>query len=393
MAANCVASMVEGIREVAFHPQRIPRHSKTGLDDFAYFGQNEGETAHICTKNNGRCGSAMLNYRASTPATRVCNGLPNLVSILHRRSFRSLLLNALVSIELANCHSPSTTLSHWKSDLPQCATQPDAAYLKASALVAELLQLIESTPHSYGTPPPAYTEDPDQTPPPYSTSESLACARVEIADSAPPALVGSPQIRGRDLHNAMMDTIDFGDNPGVQSRGKGAKKAAKKAQQAKWLESDNEDGAKNGEDAGNGDGGDAGGGDGGSGAGGGGGDGGGDDNNDDWGFGGGKKNKKNKKSKKQEEEEKKKQEEEEQRKKDEEQAASTSGNGGNFLSWADDANEANAEDDWAGFTTKKDKKKKGKKVISTSSTIRLHSLTPDAGHRYSSRNQYDLSIP
>jgi hypothetical protein len=174
----------------------------------------------------------------------------------------------------------------------------------------------------------------------------------------------------------MVDTIDFGDTSAVQTRGKAAKKAAKKAQQARWLDSGDEGGAKDG-DEGDGDGGNAGGGDGGSGGGGndggGGGGGGGDDNNDDWDFGG-KKNKKNKKSKKQEEEEKKKQEEEEQKKKEEEDAAAAAAsNGGNFLNWADDANEANMDDDWTGFTAtkSKDKKKRGKKASFTLYIIRF----------------------
>jgi hypothetical protein len=252
-----------------------------------------------------------------------------------------------------------------KSNLPQYATHPDAAYLKASVLVAELLQLIRSTPQSYGTPPPPYTHNPDEVPPSYSPSESLAYARAQATESAPcaPSEKTSQESAHIPGNAAMVDTIDFGDTSTVQTRGKGAKKAAKKAQQAKWLDSGDEGGGKNGDD-GDGDGGNTGGGDGGSGAGGNDDGGGGDDNNDDWDFGG-KKNKKNKKTKKQEEEEKKKQEEEEQKKKDDEKAAAA-GSGGNFLNWADDANEANMDEDWAGFTAtkSKDKKKKGKKVNS-----------------------------
>jgi hypothetical protein len=202
-----------------------------------------------------------------------------------------------------------------KSNLPQYATHPDAAYLKASVLVAELLQLIRSTPQSYGTPPPPYTHNPDEVPPSYSPSESLAYARAQATESAPcaPSEKTSQESAHIPGNAAMVDTIDFGDTSTVQTRGKGAKKAAKKAQQAKWLDSGDEGGGKNGDD-GDGDGGNTGGGDGGSGAGGNDDGGGGDDNNDDWDFGG-KKNKKNKKTKKQEEEEKKKQEEEEQKKK------------------------------------------------------------------------------
>ena len=151
-------------------------------------------------------------------------------------------------------------------------------------------------------------------------------------------------------------SIDFGSNSGLQTRGKGAKKAAKKAQQAKWLDSDNEDGGK-GADGGEGGDGDNGGGDGG----GAGGDGGGDEGGgDDWDFGGGGKKSKKKSKKKQEEEE-----EEEQRKKEEEAAGKQEDGAskGNTLDWANDANDANGDDNWGGFSTgKKDKKKKGKKV-------------------------------
>ena len=280
----------------------------------------------------------------------------------------------LCSSELPNC-SALVAETTWKSNLPQYTSHPDAAYLKASALVAELLQLIESAPRSYGSsPPPPYTQNPDEQPPPYLTSESLAYPHGHIAEAAllAPFEKSSQQSVHTPGNAAMVDTIDFGDTSGVQTRGKAAKKAAKKAQQSRWLDDGDEGGgAQNGDD-GAGDGGNAGGGDGGSGAGGNDDGGGGDDNNDDWGYGG-KKNKKNKKKKqeeeekkKQEEEEKKKQEEEEAKKKEEEDAAAAAAgdNGGNFLNWADDVNEANADDDWAGFTTTKtkDKKKKGKKV-------------------------------
>lgn len=168
----------------------------------------------------------------------------------------------------------------------------------------------------------------------------------------------------------MVDAINFGDTSGVLTRaGKGGKKGAKKTQQAKWNEPGDGEGPKNAEDGGEGDGGNAGGGDGANGAGGND-DGGGGGGEDDWDFGG-KKNKK-KKSKKQEEEEEKKKEEEEQQKLDEEAAAAAAvaapATGGNFLNWADDANEGNGDDDWTGFSTgKKDKKKKGKKVSLQSS--------------------------
>ena len=67
----------------------------------------------------------------------------------------------------------------------------------------------------------------------------------------------------------------------------------------------------------------------------------------------------------------------EERKKKEEQdaAAATSSSAGNFLSWADEANEANIDDTWAGLTTtkSKDKKKKGKKVSVPTNNMRFSS--------------------
>lgn len=238
--------------------------------------------------------------------------------------------------------------------------------MKAYALVAELLLSIPSAPKRriddssskeyYATVPQLYAD-----------TECLAHARVEAAKSAPP----TSDIReikvgkgGLLSDPSMRDPLNLGDATGIQTRGKAKKAAAKKAAQARWAGSDNEDGAKNGE--GENDGGSGGGDDGagGGGAGGNGDGGGGGDEGDDWDTGG-KGNKKNKKKAKQEEEKKKAQEEEEARKKEEEeakkkeeeQAAAT-----NTLSWANDANDANVDEEWTGFTAKKEKKKKGKKV-------------------------------
>jgi hypothetical protein len=253
-----------------------------------------------------------------------------------------------------------TQFSWTQPDLLQNPFCPDIAYLRASVLVTELLKLLTSTPHSYGNPPPPY--DPSDQPPAYLVTEDLARAHIEVDSSAPLNQISSKDDSIDHNGNGVMDdTIDFGDTTGVQSRGKKQKQAAKKAQQAKWAEDDNEEGGQNAGDGGDGNGG--GGGDDGNAGGGAGGSGGDGDNNgdgagdnDDWFGGGGKKNKKGKKSKKQEEEEK--EEEEEQKKKEEEDAGAS-----NTLNWADDANAANGEDDWtASFTTKKDKKKKGKKV-------------------------------
>lgn len=234
-------------------------------------------------------------------------------------------------------------------------------YLRAAALVAELLESLAFSSTLYDTtPPPPY--DREDSPPLYSPSEAL----VQPPAEKPGFPTSPPDLHRQSLPHQPDDgimpvSIDFDEVSGVQSRGKAAKKAAKKAQQAKWLESDNEDAGQAGADGGGGGGG---GDDNGSGAGGSGG-GGGDDNHnngddgDDW-FGGGSKKNKKKNKKKQEEEERKRQEEEDEKKKREEEDAM---GGMNTLSWADDANEANANDDWTtSFSSKKDKKKKGKKV-------------------------------
>ena len=231
--------------------------------------------------------------------------------------------------------------------------------MKAYALVAELLLSIPSSPKRriddssseeyYATVPQLCAD-----------TGCLARARVEAAKSAPP-ISDIREIKvgkgGLLSDPSMGDPLNLGDATGIQTRGAKAKKAAaKKAAQARWAESDNEDGAKNGDGENDGGGGGGGDGAGGGGAGGNGDGGGGGDEGDDWDTGG-KRSKKNKKKAKQEEEEKKAQEEEEAKKKEEEQAAAT-----NNLSWANEPNDANVDDEWAAFMGKKDKKKKGKKV-------------------------------
>jgi hypothetical protein len=226
--------------------------------------------------------------------------------------------------------------------------------LKATALVAALLDQLATYPQPYGTSSPSHaSEDHNLL---QALSDPVANAH-SLADSASVELP-SPSCSTQKPRSSFADMdfkIDFGDTAGVQTRGKkAAKKAAKVAQQAKWMESDNEGDGNAAGDGGDGGSGGNGGGDNGSGAGGdGGGDNGGGDggDEDEWAFGGGKKNKK--KTSKQ------KQEEEEQKRKEEEEAA----NAANTLSWADETNDAAVNDDWTtGFATKKDKKKKGKKV-------------------------------
>ena len=236
---------------------------------------------------------------------------------------------------------------------------------KKVSLLLELLTLITTSPELYGTPPPPYDDALLDSPPPYLTTESNAHSRVEAGNFAPSRRYElNGQHRDDPTINIMDGTLDWGTTAGFKSVGNKNKKAAKKAAQARWAGSDNEDenkgaeGADGGGGGEDGEGGGAGGnGDGGDGAGGG------DGGGDDWDFGGGKKNKKKGKKAKQEEEEKKRQEEEEAaKKKEEEEAAAANGHPANPLSWPD---EANPDDEWGGFTTSKSKKKgkKGNKVI------------------------------
>lgn len=201
-------------------------------------------------------------------------------------------------------------------------------------------------------PPPSYYDSIADEPPIYDSTDNLASVPPPYQQQElPPAYDYVPTI-ANEPGSMTIPGIDLDDTSSFRQVGgaKKNKKAQKAADQAKWAnggDEDNKEGAA-GEENGGGDAGGSNNGDGGAG-----GDGGGrGDDWNDWDTGKGKK-----KGKKSKEEEKEKQEEEEKKKKEEEEAA----NGGNALSWAD---EANADDDWGGFTTaatKKDKKgKKGK---------------------------------
>lgn len=223
-------------------------------------------------------------------------------------------------------------------------------------LVAELLYSIANTPAAYGTLPLGYHDDDFSSQDLYS-DESLARACITSDASAPLSILhspASPSLTSPSTSN-MDFGFDWGGSGGFQTRGKGKKKTT-----AAPKFSFGDDDEKKDDAGANGAGGDDGlGGSGGGGANGAGG--GGDDNNgagdddDTWGFStGGKKNKK--KTKKQLEEE----EEERKRKEEEEEAQAATANT-NALSWADDANDANANEDWTmswgGAKSKKDKKK------------------------------------
>jgi len=182
-------------------------------------------------------------------------------------------------------------------------------------------------------------------PPPYASCNAHPGARLSILGEPFP----SPK-------------VDFSilDNLRTHAKKK-AKQAAKKTQQDKWADSGDEGEKKDDEGAdGTGEGGDGAGGV--DGGGGGGDDGNGNNGGDDWdewNNTGGKKNKKKKKGKNAWEDD---DEEEERKKKEEEEtaAAAEAGVAGNDP-WGTNPGgaEANAEDEWGGFTA--GKKKKGKK--------------------------------
>lgn len=274
------------------------------------------------------------------------------------------------------------------------------------ALITELiLQCAE--PAAYGAPPPSYDEAVNDLPPDYSVAPALAKAKISLHDSAPSK--SAPKVH-QDQPNSLEKSspdvlIDFESTSGIrQHAGKKKKNAAKKAA-AQDKSANDDDGEKKGTeegqngDGGAGDGGADGGNGGGDGAGDGGGDGGGDDW-DDWPTGGNKKKNKKKKKKEEEEEEKRRQEEEEEeeerKQKEEEEkkaaeeaaAAAAAATTNNNLSWADEVNDANPDDEWAGFTTagKKKKNKKGKvrgclQLCILSKSLLISTGRPDPGSR------------
>jgi hypothetical protein len=231
------------------------------------------------------------------------------------------------------------------------------SYFRAIALINEVV-LQTRQPASYGTPPPTYDDALNDLPPEYSIHPTTAEARVILRDGTPSNLLpknGAETPYTRDKPSPSI-IIDFESAAGIRQRvSKKQKKAAKKVAQEKWGGDDEDedktqDGNQDGTGGdGGGDGGNAGGDGGGDGGGGGGGDG-----WDDWATGGSKKKNKKKKKEEEEDEERKRQEEEEAA------AAAKATTTTNNLSWADEMNDANPDDEWAGFTSvgKTDKKKK-----------------------------------
>lgn len=245
------------------------------------------------------------------------------------------------------------------SDYLQSTNKTAKAYLKAQILVQEILSSLPRllTPLHYGS-FEAQAGCGSLTSEGYVKSESFSHSNIA---ASVPTRPNEGRWSEKPLHPLLNPALDFSIDLDVTAsvrEHKGGKKNTKKNQQNNWQDSDNEGGGNNGE-AGNNE-------EAGGGAGGGiGGGAGGDEGGDDWeGYNGwnkgGKKSKTKKKKAKQDEEDQAK-EEEEKLKEEEQSKLDTNISSSNPLSWADNANDANGDEEWA-FTTAKESKKKGKKV-------------------------------
>lgn len=213
------------------------------------------------------------------------------------------------------------------------------------------------TPTTAIAPPPPYEEALSDAPPDYTTTNERAVARFSREGDLKESNGETQQLGAHPAPSPNDAKVDPSEIAGIRSAAsKKAKQAAKKAQMEKWADSDNENGQSGGGDGGENGGEGNNGGEGGAGAGGDGGgdppDGNGGDDGDDWftGWGSSKKDKKKKKKGWFDDDEDTKKAEEEAAKKAEEDAAAAAASKAT----------ADADDDWAGFSTAKSKKK-GKK--------------------------------
>lgn len=234
-------------------------------------------------------------------------------------------------------------------------------------------------------PPPSYNDSVEANPPQYAFIDPLIKEKTSHSFSLD---TNNRFKKTAGLRSYYMTTsgIDFGDTSNFRQVKKKRGKSGNQNQGANSGDEGNKEGgaeedngaggAGGGEDdgfgAGGGDGGNSGNGGAGDGggSGGGGGEGGGEEG---WNSGKKKKNKKGKAAVDEEEEKKKKEEEEkrkleEEKKKHEEEQSNTAVDP---LSWAKDA-DANPDDEWGGFTGKKNKKGKKGKVGCSLSYNGLH---------------------
>ncbi|KAJ9668531.1 hypothetical protein H2201_001172 [Coniosporium apollinis] len=246
--------------------------------------------------------------------------------------------------------SDSSIPIHYLSDFVRPILQP-AGYLWSTIPIVD------------GAAPPDYDYTVLDSPPDYTTTDTLATVQFPYFEVSPPLyhhlypFAREPEIGFGD--SPISPKVDFSNTDNLRERAK-KKAAAKKADAWKDEEKKEDNAGKQNAGGGDGDnGGDTGGAGGGNsgGDGGDGGGGGGGDDGDDWGFGGSKKKKKGKKGKAaeaDEEEEKKKQEEEEAA------AAAPMADSAFSIDTGDAGGDANPDDEWGGFATA-GKKKKGKK--------------------------------
>ena len=201
-------------------------------------------------------------------------------------------IRALVGFweDVKYCSTPSIPFSSDWQD-----SEWSAAFGPRDCVTREIFKPYGTT-QPIDVPPPTYEESIQDLPPDYITNETFAAAQLpNYATVASKDGVCHRQ-KPDSCENYFPEvyvTVDWSEVEGIRSfANKKAKQAAKKAQQAKWADSDNEDNQSGGAD-GDEDGNDNGGGDGGSGAGGDAPDGNGGDEPDDWmnGWGSNKKDK------------------------------------------------------------------------------------------------------
>ena len=265
----------------------------------------------------------------------------------------------------------------------------------------ELLELVENLLWSAIEPPPSYEDSINAAPPQYILENPAVEGQLQHHLSLAPAN-SLEKTTECDLCHMTTPGVDFGDTSNFRQVAKKKKTKGGQNQGTNSGDEGNKEGAGDEDNGGGGHGGDDGfggnGGGGGNNGDGGAGDGGGDEGGggggDGWNTGKKKKNKKGKAGV-DEEEEKKKKEEEEKKKEEKKKEQEKPDNAVDSLSWANDG-DANPDDEWGGFTEKKNKKgKKGKVGSSLPKRLRhpliseLHrlilSLTPKSLQTHHSR--------
>lgn len=233
----------------------------------------------------------------------------------------------------------------------------------------ELLELVENLLWSTIEPPPSYEDSINAAPPQYILENLAVEGQLQHHLSLAPAN-SSEKTAERCLCHMTAPGVDFGDTSNFRQVAKKKKPKGGQNQGTNSGDEGNKEGAGDEDKGGGGHGGDDGfggnggggsnNGDGGAGDGGDGDCGGGGGGGDGWNTGKKKKNKKGKAGVDEEEEKKKKEEEEKKQEEEKKKEQEEPDNAVAPLSWANDG-DANPDDEWGGFTEKKNKKgKKGK---------------------------------